>query len=53
MILYGNTPPAEVLFGVRMLMIKHDLTPADMFKVLAALDKEKPPALGGHVTTSK
>ncbi len=47
MILYGNTPPAEVLFAVRMIMVKHNLSPSDIMKVLAALDKEKPPRSGG------
>lgn len=36
----GGTPSADVVFAVRMLMVRFGLTRADLFKVMVALDKE-------------
>lgn len=33
-------PSEEVIFALRMFMLRFNLTPADIFKVMVALDKE-------------
>jgi hypothetical protein len=53
MILYGDTPGPEVLFAMNLLMVRYNLTPADIMKVLAALDKEKPPNEGTGCTRQR
>jgi hypothetical protein len=37
----GIQLPAEVVFSFRMLMVKHNLTPADIMRLLVELDKDR------------
>lgn len=37
----GEKVAEEIIFSVRMLMIKYNLTPADMLRVLVTIDKER------------
>jgi hypothetical protein len=39
----GEKPPAELLFATHMFMVKHNLSPADIMRILVTLDKEKAP----------
>ncbi len=43
----NNKPAPEVCFAFRMMMIKYNLSPGDVFKIMVSLDKEKPPKSGG------
>jgi hypothetical protein len=43
----GIKPAAEVCFAFRMMMLKYNLSPGDVFKIMVSLDKEKPPVSGG------
>jgi hypothetical protein len=43
----GIKPEAEVCFAFRMMMLKYNLSPGDVFKIMVSLDKEKPPVSGG------
>lgn len=36
----GMKPSADVVFAVRMLMVRYGITPAEMMKILCSLDKE-------------
>jgi hypothetical protein len=35
----GEQVPAEVVFAVRMMMVKYGLTPADIMRIMVALEK--------------
>jgi hypothetical protein len=36
----GEQIPAEVLFAMRMMMLKYKLTPADIMRIMVALEKQ-------------
>lgn len=38
----GIKPSADVVFAVRMMMIRYNLTPADMLRILVVIDKGGP-----------
>lgn len=40
MLQYGEAPTQEMMFALRMLMVKYNLSPGDIMQVLCALDKE-------------
>jgi hypothetical protein len=39
MLVDSQKPSADVIFAVRMLMIRYGITPAEMMKILVAIDK--------------
>jgi len=43
----NTKPAAEVCFAFRMMMMKYNLAPIDVMKILVSMDKEKPPVSGG------
>jgi hypothetical protein len=40
-------PTPEVCFAFRMMMMKYNLSPLDVMKIMVSMDKEKPPMSGG------
>jgi hypothetical protein len=37
----GERPSEEIIFAFRMMMLKYNLGPQDILKIMVALDKEK------------
>jgi hypothetical protein len=36
----GEPIPEEIIFAVRMMMVKYGLTPADIMRIMVALEKQ-------------